>query len=61
MDSSAAFFRGERFVNLDRYEGHDVNQGSIPMALIGPFVGRLGVVAAYVALAFVGAIVLGFF
>jgi hypothetical protein len=29
------------------------------MTLIGPLVGRLSVVAAYVAIAFVGAIVLG--
>jgi hypothetical protein len=31
------------------------------MTLIGPFVGRLSVVTAYVAIAFVGAIVLGVF
>jgi hypothetical protein len=37
---------------------HDVNQGSyFPM----PFVSRLSVVTAYVAFAFVGAIVLGVF
>ena len=39
----------------------DVNQGAFPMAFIGPFVNRLSVVAAYVAFAFVGAIVLGVF
>jgi hypothetical protein len=29
------------------------------MAFLAPFVGRLGVVTAYIAIAFVGAIVLG--
>jgi hypothetical protein len=38
--------------------GSDVNQGVLPM---GPFVTRLSVVTAYVAFAFVGAIVLGIF
>jgi len=37
-----------------------VNQGSVPMA-VSPFVRRLSVVTAYVAFAFVGAIVLGVF
>jgi hypothetical protein len=37
--------------------GSDVNQGAFPMT----FVGRLSVVTAYVAFAFVGAIVLGVF
>jgi hypothetical protein len=35
--------------------GSDVNQGSFPMT----FVNRLSVLTAYLALAFVGAIVLG--
>ena len=35
--------------------GHDVNQGSIPMTMVS----RLSVVTAYVAFAFVGAIVIG--
>jgi hypothetical protein len=35
--------------------GSDVNQGCIPMT----FVGKLSIVTAYVAFAFVGAIVLG--
>jgi hypothetical protein len=34
---------------------NDANQGSIPMT----FVNRLSVITAYIALAFVGAIVLG--
>ena len=37
--------------------GHDVNQGSSPM----PIVSKLSVVTAYIAFAFVGAIVLGVF
>jgi hypothetical protein len=37
--------------------GSDVTQGSIPM----PIVSRLSVVTAYLAFAFVGAIVLGVF
>jgi hypothetical protein len=41
--------------------GSDVNQGEFPMAFMRPFVGRLSVVTAYVAIAFVGAIVLGVF
>jgi hypothetical protein len=41
--------------------GSDVHQGDFPMTFFGPFVGRLSVVAAYVAIAFVGAIVLGVF
>jgi hypothetical protein len=39
--------------------GSDVNQGRFPVTFSGPFVSRLGVVTAYVAFAFVGAIVLG--
>jgi hypothetical protein len=38
-------------------EGCDVNQGVFPMT----FVGKLSVIAAYLAFAFVGAIVLGVF
>jgi hypothetical protein len=41
--------------------GSDVNQGDSRMTSFGPFVSRLSVVAAYVAFAFVGAIVLGVF
>ena len=41
--------------------GHDVNQGAIPMDFASPLVSRLSVVTAYVAFAFVGAIVLGVF
>jgi hypothetical protein len=41
--------------------GSDVNQGAFPMTFVGPFLSKLSVVAAYVAFAFVGAIVLGVF
>ena len=41
--------------------GSDVNRESSPMTFVGPFVSKLSVVAAYVAFAFVGAIVLGVF
>jgi hypothetical protein len=57
MDSNADFFGRERFVSLRRYLRHDVNQGSIPMTMVS----RLSVVTAYVAFAFVGAIVIGVF
>ena len=40
---------------------NSVNRESSPMTFVGPFVSKLSVVAAYVAFAFVGAIVLGLF
>ena len=55
MDSNTDFLRRERFASVMRYLRHDVNQGSVPMT----FVSKLSVVTAYVAFAFVGAIVLG--
>ena len=54
-DSTAYFFAAARFASLSCYAGNDVNQGSLPMT----FVGKLSVLTAYVAFAFVGAIVLG--
>lgn len=56
-DSSADFFARERFASFCVMAGSDVNQGSFPMT----FVSKLSVVTAYLALAFVGAIVLGVF
>jgi hypothetical protein len=56
-DSSADFFRRERFVSFGVSAGSDVNQGGFLVTLVG----RLSVVTAYVAIAFVGAIVLGVF
>ena len=60
MDSGADFFGREPFATLGVTAGSDVNQGDLAMAF-GPFVSRLSVVTAYVAFAFVGAIVLGVF
>jgi hypothetical protein len=60
-DSSADFFRSERLASFGLAADSDVNQGDFPMTLAGPFVSRLSVVTAYVAFAFVGAIVLGVF
>jgi hypothetical protein len=40
--------------------GSDVTSGAFPMA-VRPFVSQLSVVTAYIAFAFVGAIVLGVF
>jgi hypothetical protein len=59
MDSSADFFGREPSANFD-VSGQRREPGGFPMA-IGPFVNRLGVVTAYIAFAFVGAIVLGVF
>jgi hypothetical protein len=56
-DRSADFFRREPFDSLCVKAGNDVNQGGFPVTLVN----RLSVVTAYVALAFVGAIVLGLF
>jgi hypothetical protein len=59
MDRLAAFFGGERPANFSVNAGTVVNQGSFSMDFASPLMSRLSVVAAYVALAFVGAIVLG--
>ena len=56
-DSSADFFPREPFVSFGVTAGSDVNQGGFLVTLVG----RLSVVTAYVAIAFVGAIVLGVF
>ena len=60
-DRNADFFRRERFANFGVIAGSEVNQGAFPMTFFGPFVSRLSVVTAYVAIAFVGAIILGVF
>jgi hypothetical protein len=60
-DSSADLFCGERFASIGVTAGSDVNPGAFPMTFFGPFVSRLSVVTAYVAIAFVGAIILGVF
>jgi len=56
-DRSSDFFRREPIVSLGVTAGSDVNQGGFPVTLAS----RLSVVTAYVAFAFVGAIVLGLF
>ena len=57
-DSNADFFRRERFASLKRYvRARREPRETVPMT----FVSRLSVVTAYVAFAFVGAIVLGMF
>lgn len=62
MDSDAAFLGWERFVSVEVSCEHDVNpQGAFPMDFVSPLVSRLGIVTAYVAFAFVAAIVLGVF
>jgi hypothetical protein len=58
-DSSADFFPQEPVASFDVGTGSD--QGDIPMTFMAPFAKELSVVAAYVAIAFVGAIVLGVF
>lgn len=55
MDSNTDFFGRERFVSVKRYVRARRAQGSIPMTMVS----RLSVVTAYVAFAFVGAIVIG--
>lgn len=57
MDSNTDFIGRERFVSVKRYCGHDVHKGVFPMTMVS----RLSVVTAYVAFAFVGAIVIGVF
>ena len=59
-DSRAYFFRGERFAIFD-VSGQRREPGRFPMTFVGPLLSRLSVVTAYVAFAFVGAIVLGMF
>jgi hypothetical protein len=55
--AALTFSGGNGLLPLLVIAGSDVNQGAFPMT----FVGRLSVVIAYVAFAFVGAIVLGVF
>jgi hypothetical protein len=53
--AALTFWARNRLVNLVVDAGSDVNQGSFPMT----FVNRLSVLTAYLAFAFVAAIVLG--
>lgn len=61
MDSNADFFRRERFAASNVLDGHEMNPGNATMPFMSPFVSTLSVVTAYVAFAFVGAIILGVF
>jgi hypothetical protein len=62
MDREPAFLTRERFASIDRYlRARREPKGAVPMDFVSPLVNRLGVVAAYAAFAFVGAIVLGVF
>lgn len=56
-DSAADFFNGEFLLTMGCAQSGA--RGVIPGSNVMTFVGRLSVVAAYLALAFVGAIVLG--
>ena len=55
MTAALTFCGRNRLLHIDVDAGSDVNQGSIPMT----FVNGLSVLTAYLAFAFVGAIVLG--
>ena len=59
MDSEADFFRVKPIVTV-WFSGQRRDLRSTPMAF-RPFVSKLSVVTAYIAFAFVGAIVLGVF
>jgi hypothetical protein len=59
-DSSADFFRKARFA-IYQAAGRNLNRRDLAMTSIAPFIRQLSVVAAYLAFAFVGAIVLGMF
>ena len=58
MDSNTDFLGQEPFVSLKRYvRARREPKGVLPMSMVS----RLSVVTAYVAFAFVGAIVIGVF
>ena len=60
MDSNADFLARERFVSLKCYvRARREPRELSPMDFVSPLVSRLSVVTAYVAFAFVAAIVLG--
>jgi hypothetical protein len=58
-DSKADFFARRLSVNHDRCAQGGANRGSDPRSNVMTFSGRLSVITAYLAMAFVGAIVLG--
>ena len=57
-DSKADFFGVERLLSFRRWSGQRRDPGGLPMSY-GALVSRLSVVTAYIALAIVGAIVIG--
>ena len=62
MDSNADFLGRERFASVGCYLRARRNPRELSqMDFVSPLVGRLSVVTAYVAFAFVAAIVLGVF
>jgi hypothetical protein len=62
MDSNTDFLGRERFASLKCYvRARREPRELSPMDFVSPLASRLSVVAAYVAFAFVGAIVLGVF
>jgi hypothetical protein len=62
MDSNTDFLGRERFASVNCYvRARREPRELSPMDFVSPLVSRLGVVTAYVAFAFVGAIVLGVF
>jgi hypothetical protein len=61
MDSHSDFFRLEPVAMLRVDAGSECEQGEFPMIFAGSLMRQLSVITAYVAFAFVGAIVLGVF
>ena len=62
MDSNTDFLGREPFANLECYvRARREPRELSPMDFVSPLASRLGVVTAYVAFAFVAAIVLGVF
>jgi hypothetical protein len=64
MGSKADFFGMKPIARLDVTRGSEVTSGAFPRSIsmaFRPFVDKLSVVTAYIAFAFVGAIVLGVF
>lgn len=60
-DSRADFFIPEPLASFGVNAGSVVNQGSVSMDFASPLLRQLSIVAAYIAFAFVGAIIIGVF
>jgi len=61
LDSKADFLGREPLASFNVNVGSVVNRGSFPMDFASPLLSKLSIVAAYIAFAFVGAIILGVF